>query len=549
MQSARTLARARGSISRAMSTSPSGLVPRLEQLLGRDAVLTQGDSMDKYCRDWLGQYGERALAVVRPNSTEQVAAVVRACSELKVPLVPQGGNTGLVGGSVPRSGEVLLSLERMHSVRFFDQDSNVLVAEAGCRLQETDEWLRREHSRCIPLDLAAKGSCTLGGNVSTAAGGVHVVRWGGLHSSVLGVEAVLADGTVVDGIRTARKSNTGYHWSHLFVGAEGTLGIVTAVALAVPPAPRNRAVAMVGCADWEGVRRLVHRALGPDGLAETISALEYLDAGSVDMAVTWGGARDPLDERYPYTVLLEAASADLSSCSQRLEHVVQSAIVAEEAVTGVIASSTQQERELWAVRESVTLALTKRGAGVKLDVSVPLSRMAGPEGAVVAARRHLANELPPGWLSNATSADFESLCGAGWNGGVDEGGVCVVGYGHVGDGNLHLNASIPSLRKARGMPEGREDALFAGAVAWTPPQLADAHSRVGAALLPWVPQWITEHGGRGASVSAEHGVGVSKLSYAGLSRGEGEELLMRRLKAALDPLNLLNPGRVMTSDH
>lgn len=548
---------------RLLSSSTTGateLVRDLRAAVDGDekGLLLSPSDMGPYCTDWLGEYGCMALAVARPQTTQQVSAVLAACHRAGVPVVPQGGNTGLVGGGVPvaAGAEVLLSLDRMTGVRSFDEDAGVLTVEAGAVLQRVDEMLRSDHGRCMPVDLGAKGSCTVGGIIATAAGGVHAVRWGSLHSSLVGVEAVLADGTVVDGLSSARKRNMGYHWPHLMLGSEGTLGVVTAAALRVPPAPEARVVAMLGFADWDGLRRTVRRALGSRGLAETVSAAEYLDAASVDVAVTWGGQRDPLDERYPYTLLLEAAGASQAYCSERMEEVAQGALAAGEAITGAVSASTAQARQMWGLREGVTEALSKRGRAVKLDVSLPLERMAGPRGAVAAARGRLRDQLDPAWLSpgpRGASTLEEGCVAGGWGcDGTDVGGVLACGYGHVGDGNLHLNVSVPSACAADGRPVGAEgDTLrrppASSSAAAPPPSLAEAAAAARDASVPFVPEWVAREAGMRGSVSAEHGVGMSKLGYAGLSRGSGEEALMRRLKAALDPTNTLLPGRVLAA--
>jgi len=531
----------------AFSTSSSEqLLLALEDAVGgaRGALVTDADDMAPYGRDWLGQYGERPMAVVRPASTAEVSAVVSACARAGVPVVPQGGNTGLVGGGVPMEAdrEVVLSLDRMRSIRGFDEDSGVVTVEAGCVLGTVDKMLREEHGRCMPVDLGAKGSCTVGGNLATAAGGVHVVRWGTLHASVVGVEAVLADGTVVDGLRTALKSNAGYHWPHLLVGSEGTLGIITAATVRTPPAPAARTVALLGFGSWGGLRSAVRRAMGPSGLAETISAVEYLDSAAVDVAVRWGGQKDPLDERYPFVLLLEAAGASAAYCGERMEDVAMRSLASDDAITAVIASTGAQEDAVWGLREGVTEALSRRGQALKFDVSLPLARMAGPDGAVRATRRRLEEELPGGWMSRGfvpEGSGAESPAGRGWgSGGEDAGGVLVCGYGHVGDGNLHLNVSVPS--------DG--DGGLLAPEARGPATLHDAVDAAKGATIPWLPEWVAAEGGRAGSVSAEHGVGVSKLSYASLSRGRGEEDLMRRLKAALDPRGTLLPGRVLGTE-
>jgi D-lactate dehydrogenase (cytochrome) len=511
-------------------------------------LLTEPSDIEKYSIDWLGQFGSPALAVIRPSSTEAVAEAVRHCGEHGVPIVPQGGNTGLVSGGVPRrpSEEVVLSLERMASIQSFDEDSGIVVAEAGCTLGSLDAWLRENHGRCMPLDLGSKGSCMLGGNLATAAGGISMVRYGSLHASLVGMRVVLASGQVVDGLRTAQKSNVGYHWPHLFVGSEGTLGIITAAAIKTPPAPAHTATAMLAFEKWDQLRACVRRAMGAHGLAETLGALEYVDAATVDLGTAWNPQAKRFDEDdWPYALLVEAAGSSQSHCESRLEAVLQGGIAAGDIGFGVVAASDRQREAMWRLREGATGALNHRGPGLKFDVSLPLRLMAGPDGLVAAARTRLESVVGRSMMSAG------KVVGGGWGyEGSDEGGIVVCGYGHVGDGNLHLNVSIPSAAAASGdawKTHASGDTMHCVHSSCSAP-LSDVVSQAKDAMLPWLAEWVAERGGAGGSVSAEHGVGLSKLDYAGLSRGTGEEELMRQIKQAMDPRHLLNPGRVLNSD-
>lgn len=511
---------------------------------GRFGLVVDEEAVRHYSRDWLGHYGVDAIGVLRPSDTEAVADVVAACAKQGIGIVPQGGNTGLVGGSVPRTpeAEIVLSMERMNTIQSFDEDSGVVVVDAGCTLNQVDSWLRAEHSRCMPLDLGSKGSCMIGGNLATAAGGISMLRYGNLHASLVGMRVVLADGAVVDGLRTAQKSNVGFHWPHLFVGSEGALGVITAAAIKTHPVPAHTATAILAFEEWDNLRACVRRAMGSHGLAETLAALEYMDASAVDVAAAWGGqtTRRFDEDDWPYALLLEAAGSSQAHCEARLEAVLQGGVAAGEVGFGVVAASEAHRQALWGLREGATAALNRRGPGLKFDVSLPLRLMGGADGLVKATRARLVQELGPAVVSKGGRA-----AGEGWGfEGEDAGGILVCGYGHVGDGNLHLNVSIPSRAAADQRPwkNAEGDTLASGGPSMP---LSEAVSLTERALVPWLPEWVASRGGMAGSVSAEHGVGVSKLSYAGLSRGKGEEALMRSIKRCLDSRGVLNPGKVL----
>ncbi len=394
----------------------------------------------------------------------------------------RSGNTGLVGGGVPIADEVILSLSRLDRVLAFDADSGVLQMEAGVILEAADEYLRaRDH--VMPLDLGAKGSCQVGGNVATNAGGLRFLRYGSMHANVLGLEVVRADGAVLDMMSTLRKDNVGYDLKQLFIGSEGTLGVVTRLAIAVPRRPAAVNLALLGCASFEAVRACVGRA--KTLLGEVLSAAEFEDAAAMQMVLsTLNGVRDPLPSRHAFYVVIETAGSAAAHDVEKLNGFLE-AVMADGTVSdGVVAQDGAQAGALWRLREEVAVAAVAHGAVYKYDVSLPLGRMYE--------------------LVEATRARVAAL------GRTD---IVTMGYGHLGDCNLHLNVCAPAW----------DDALCA-------------------ALEPFV--FDTVIAARG-SISAEHGLGQSKAKYLGAARSPAVVALMRDLKRVLDPAGILNPGKVL----
>jgi D-2-hydroxyglutarate dehydrogenase len=494
-------------------------------------------------RDWIGKYRGQATVALRPQTTDQVSRVLRHCNARSLAVCPQGGNTGLVGGSVPVFDEVVLSTSRMRQIMDVDPDAGAIVAQAGVTLQELDE-AAAQRGMIFPLDLGAKGSCMLGGNLSTNAGGLRYLRYGSLRGSVLGLEAVLADGTVLDLLRTLRKDNTGYDLRQLFVGSEGTLGVITAAAVACPARPLSVQLAFLAVPSFEGVRAVLRGARRM--LGEVLSAVEFLDAESMRMATAYlDGVRDPLagaggggggggagaggsgggsgsssgalgggqgqDRTHPFYMLIETSGSNREHDAQKLEAFLSWAMGGCEGgggegggivSDGVLAESVAQGRAIWRAREGVTEALARRGAVYKYDVSVPLARMYE---LVEAVRQRLGCR---------EGGDVRLSASAGGNPSGSDGGVRVVGYGHVGDGNLHLNVSAPGPY--------------------------DKHLL--ARLEPFIFEWVRDAGG---SVSAEHGLGLQKAKAIGYSKPLEAVRVMRALKEQLDPKGILNPYKVV----
>ncbi|NMF88730.1 FAD-binding oxidoreductase [Aromatoleum petrolei] len=465
------------------------VVAALANAIGAQYVIDDPAAMAPYLTDWRGRYTGRAIAVVRPGSTQETADIVRICASANVPMVPQGGNTGLCGGAtpLPDGGSVLVSMARMHRIRTVDAANNALVAEAGCTLAAVQQ-AAEGGDRLFPLSLASEGSCLVGGNISTNAGGVQVLRYGNMRDLVLGVEVVLPDGRVWNGLRSLRKDNTGYDLKQLFIGAEGTLGIVTAAALKLFPRPRARATAWVAVPDPRAAVDLL--SLLRDRCGERATAFELVGRSALDLVLQHIPAmRAPLAGVHDWHVLVELADAlDGEALDDMLERTIAAAIDSGLAVDAAVASSIAQAHALWALRENISEAQKIEGISIKHDISVPVSAI-------------------PDFLLQAQQA-----LAAIWP------DVRIVTFGHLGDGNLHYNLSKPGAV---------DNAEF---VARTRDVNRIVHDLVGAL---------------NGSISAEHGIGQLKREENARYKSEVELDLMRAVKRALDPHGLMNPGKVI----
>lgn len=461
----------------------------LVDAVGPAGLLTDSAAMAPYLTDWRGRYHGSARAVVRPANVADVAAVVRACAAAGVPIVPQGGNTGLCGGAtpLPDGRALVISLGRLNRIRAIDTDNNTICAEAGCTLAAV-QAAAAEAGRLFPLSLASEGSCEVGGNLSTNAGGVQVLRYGNARELALGLEVVLADGRIWDGLRGLRKDNTGYDLKHLFIGAEGTLGIITAAVLKLFPAIRTRATAWVAVSDPASAVMLLGRLR--EACGERVTAFEIVGGSALELVLAHiPGARAPLVEPAQWSVLIELSdAASAAALDAALEQVLAAAIEDGLVSDAAVAGSLAQAKALWALRENISEAQRIEGISIKHDVSVPVSRI-------------------PEFLDRAGRA-----LAAVWP------DVRVVAFGHIGDGNLHYNLS---------KPVAGENAAF---IARTAEVNRIVHDLVA---------------GLGGSISAEHGLGQLKRDEILVYKSALEIELMQAVKCALDPKGLMNPGKVL----
>jgi len=466
-----------------------GLADRLRAIVGERGLV--GDDREKapFETDWRGQYHGRAAAVVKPASTDEVARVVTLLAQERIAMVPQGGNTSLCGASVPDDSgtQVVINLSRMNRVRAVDPDNNTMTVEAGCVL-EALQIVADEHGRFFPLSLGAEGSCEIGGNLSTNAGGTGVLRYGNTRELVLGLEVVLPDGRLWNGLRGLRKDNTGYDLKHLFVGAEGTLGIITAAVLKLFSKPRSSATAFVAVESPAAAVALL--AALRESCGERITGYELLSRICVDLVLEhMPVSRDPLPASHPWYVLVELSdSAPGEAIRELLEASLGEAAEAGLALDAMIAANEAQRDALWRMREDITEAQKLEGASIKHDVSVPVSRV-------------------PDLISRATAALEARFPG-----------IRIVAFGHVGDGNIHYNCSKSERQEAT--------AFFAES-----PEVNHL-----------VYEVVNDLGG---SISAEHGLGVLKRDEIRLYKSALELDLMRAIKRTLDPHGLMNPGKVL----
>ena len=463
----------------------SDLLADLAAIVGARHVVVDADVMAPHLVEPRGLYAGAAVAVVRPGTTAEVAAVLALCHRTRTPVVPQGGNTGLVGGQVPfeHGREIVLSLARLDRIRDVDATSNVMVAEAGVTLARVQEEADRV-DRLFPLSLASEGTCTIGGNLATNAGGTAVLAYGNARDLVLGLEVVMADGRVMAGLGKLRKDNTGYDLKHLIMGSEGTLGIITAASLKLFPKPRARETAYVGVADPRQALALLKLAQAN----ATVTTFEMIPRIGVDFVTTHSPNRDPLQGRHAWVVLLEIVSAEDRDLAATLQAILEQALEQEIVEDAVIAASLDQRDAFWRIRETLPLVQGHEGGSIKHDVSVPVASI-------------------PAFISEADAAV---------RAGMPD--VRIVAFGHVGDGNLHYNLT---------QPKGADKQAFLA-------RWAEMNAIVHAV--------VARHHG---SVAAEHGVGRLKRDLLGQVKDAVALDAMRAIKHALDPLGILNPGKVL----
>jgi FAD/FMN-containing dehydrogenase len=462
------------------ATTDDRALDEIRAAVGPKGIVSDPDQLGRYIEDWHGLYAGAARLVVLPASTAEVAAVLRICTAARIPVYPQGGHTGLCGGATPSGDGIVLGLGRMNRILSVDPANFTLTAQAGCILAEVQR-AAQDADRFFPLSLGAEGTCQIGGNLSTNAGGTAVLRYGNTRDLTLGLEVVLADGSVIEGLRSVRKDNTGYDLKQLFIGGEGTLGIITAATLKLFPRPRETETAFLGLTRLDDVMTLFARSRAASG--DQLTGFELIGRYGVQMAMDYApGVRDPLATQHPWYVLLEMTSSQTGTgLRTAMEQILEEAMTSGEVQDGVIASSDAQWRELWRVREGLIMGIRHQGAASKHDVSVPVSQVAR-------------------FITDADAAVLRNYPGSR-----------TLAFGHVGDGNIHYNAFGVAAN-----------------------DLAACHDRVNDIVL-----------GLGGSISAEHGIGLSKRHDLTRYKSPLELDIMRRIKAALDPAQIMNPGKVL----
>lgn len=458
---------------------PLAVLADLHAAFGADEILA-GDASPRHLADWSEVKGGVPLAILRPRSTEALSRMLAICHAHAQAVVPQGGLSGLVGGAVPCGGEVVVSLERMNAVEDIDLDSGTVTVQAGAVLQRVQE-ICREAGALLAIDLGARGSCQIGGNVATNAGGNRVIRYGMTRDSVLGLEVVLADGTVLPMLNRMVKNNAGMDLKQLFVGSEGVLGIVARVVLKLQPLPQGTSTALVAVKDFEAALQFLRHA--QRSLSGQLSAFEIMWHDYLDASVAANRLRAPFAADHPAYVLADMHCGQPETDAQRFETMLEAAIEAGWIQDAVIAQSVADAEALWAIRDGVAEIIRELGPTLNFDVSVPVARIGDCARRV---RENLARDWPQ---------------------------LPALFFGHVADGNLHV------------------------VVCKVPQDAASLH-----AVEMAVYDVVRDYGG---SVSAEHGIGVLKRDWLRFSRSEAEIALMRTLKGALDPKGILNPGKML----
>jgi FAD/FMN-containing dehydrogenase len=465
----------------AMQQTPdqSAVLADLRARFGADDVLA-GDASPRHLKDWSTATGGTPLAILRPRNTDELSSMLAICHAHGQAVVPQGGLSGLVGGAVPGAGEVVVSLERMSAIEDIDLDSGTVTVQAGVVLQTLQEACR-EAGALVAVDLGVRGSCQIGGNVSTNAGGNRVIRYGNTRESVLGLEVVLADGTVLSMMNRMVKNNAGMDLKHLFIGSEGVLGIVTRVVLKLHPLPQGVSTALVAVPDFASALRFLRHA--QQSLSGQVSAFEIMWRDYLDTSIAANRLRKPFATDYPVHVLIDMHCGQPETDAQRFEAMLEVAIEAGWILDAAVAQSVADAEALWAIRDGVAEVLRDHAPTLNFDVSVPVARIGD------CAQRVRAN-LERDW------PQLKALF-----------------FGHVGDGNLHV------------------------VVCKVPQDAASVH-----AIEDAVYSVVRDYAG---SISAEHGIGLLKRDWLGYSRTEAELALMRTLKHSLDPRGILNPGKLL----
>ncbi|WP_306227393.1 FAD-binding oxidoreductase [Bosea beijingensis] len=469
----------------------SAILDRMAGIVGAKNIIADADAMVPYLKEWRDLFRGKAQGIVRPGSTAEVAELVKLAAETGTVLVPQGGNTGLVGGQIPISEgkEVILSLQRLDKIRAVDTDGDTMIVEAGVTLKRAQDAAEAA-GRLFPLSLASEGSCTIGGNLSTNAGGTAVLAYGNARELCMGLEVVLPDGRIWNGLRQLRKDNTGYDLKNLFIGAEGTLGIITAAVLKLFPAPAARATAFLAVPDPAAALELLNAAKA--GAGGTLTTFELMPRIGMDFVLRHAsGTRDPLSEPSPWYVLMEVSAQQATGLDEHVETFLGEALEKGIVTDAALAGSLTQRADFWKLREMLSEVQTYEGGSIKHDVSVPI-------------------HATPEFLARAIAA-VEAMVP----------GCRPVPFGHLGDGNIHFNVS---------QPVGADKAGFLA-------RWSDMNEAVHAIVAEL-------HG----SISAEHGIGRLKRDLLPGVKDPVELDLMRTIKQTLDPKGILNPGAVLATE-
>jgi D-lactate dehydrogenase (cytochrome) len=462
------------------------LLPRFAAIVGDRYAITDPVALEPYLIEGRGIYRGRSSMLLRPGSVAEVQAILKLANETKTPLVPQGGNTGLVGGQIPFDGELILSLTRLDKVREVDAASNTMTCEAGVVLAKAQDAATAV-DRLFPLSLGAEGSCTIGGNLSTNAGGTGAVAYGIARDLVMGIEVVLADGRIMNLLSKLKKNNTGYDLRHIFVGAEGTLGIITAAVVRLFPRPRAVETAFIGVPSPAAAVKLLNQAQARVG--GTVTSFELIVRDVIEFALKHAhGARDPLATRHPWYVLMEVSSQHSDGLRESVEQLLADASAEGLVRDATIAASLDQAKAFWHLRHVLPEAQKPEGGSIKADVSVPVASV-------------------PQFLEEAAAAAEAIVAGCR-----------PVPFGHLGDGNVHFNIS---------QPIGADSAQFLAR--WG--EINDAVNKI-----------VLKYNG---SISAEHGIGKLKRDSLPKVKDPVALELMRGLKRMLDPNGILNPGKVL----
>jgi len=467
-------------------TVPQAVLDRLKDAVGAKGFSTDPADIAPYLEEWRGKYKGHTPLLLRPATTAEVSSILRIAHETGTPIVTQGGNTGLVGGQIPFHGEVLLSTRRLNQIAPVDQSGMTLTVEAGVTLAQIQQ-AADDKKLLFPLSLASEGSCTIGGNIATNAGGTHVLRYGMTRALVLGLQVVLANGTVLDMLRSLAKDNSGYDLKQIFIGCEGTLGVITAATLKLFSMPDVSVTALAAVPSPAAALKLLSAIQARTG--GLLSAFELMPRIALELVTRHvEGTRDPLAASSPWYVLMEATGGTDCNLAAGFETGLADAIAVGMATDAVVASSQAQAATLWKLREGISESQRREGASIKHDIAVPVATI-------------------PDFLARATPV-VEALVP----------GARAVSFGHLGDGNLHFNFSAPA---------GADDAAFLAR--WDDVQQA-------------VHDIVQEFGG---SISAEHGIGAMKVASLPRYKSHAELDAMRALKAAFDPRNILNPGKTV----